>query len=162
MSLPLLRVGLVAILLLSLAALPRLLLGPLVSIAPAGAPPIGSPVNEMPQAALADSLIENVIGHTPFRVRRRPAQSAFAPNRAPDPAASVTPSVPKPALVLTGIVWEREPAAVIEGLPGSNGPRVVRARERVGQLRVRRIEREQVLITGLDTMWTLRVREPWK
>jgi hypothetical protein len=64
--------------------------------------------------------------------------------------------------VLTGIVWEREPAAVIEGLPGSNGPRVVRARETVGPLRVRRIEREQVLITGLDTMWTLRVREPWK
>jgi hypothetical protein len=32
----------------------------------------------------------------------------------------------------------------------------------VGPLRVRRIERERVVIAGLDTVWTLTVREPWR
>jgi hypothetical protein len=52
--------------------------------------------------------------------------------------------------------------AVLEGLPGIQGPRVLQLGERVGGLTVRRIKGDVVTVTGLDTTWTLRVKEPWK
>jgi hypothetical protein len=60
-----------------------------------------------------------------------------------------------------GIVWGREPAAVIEGLPGVEGPRVVRRGDNVGALRVRDIVQDRVIVVGLDTTWTLKLRVPW-
>jgi hypothetical protein len=85
-----------------------------------------------------------------------------------DPAGIVSasappaPSAPKPVLVLSGIVWGPEPTAVLEGIPGVEGARVVRRLDRVGALAVRSIQRDRVIVTGLDTTWTLQVKEPWK
>ena len=66
--------------------------------------------------------------------------------------------------MLVGIVWDggADPAAVIEGLPGIEGSRVVRVGEEYGGVRVRRVERALVVLAGLDTVWTLTVREPWQ
>ena len=86
---------------------------------------------------------------------------AYDPVRLAEPAA---PATPKPALTLVGIVWDggRDPSALIEGLPSTDGPRAVGRGDVIGGLRVRAIKTDQVVIIGLDTTWVLGVREPWK
>ena len=108
-----------------------------------------------------DSLVHMIVARDPFRVARRPSNSIYDPIRLAQPA---TPPTPKPALTLVGIVWDsgRDPTALIEGLPGVDGPRPVRNGEMIGGLRVKTIKPDRVVITGLDTTWTLTVREPWR
>jgi hypothetical protein len=106
-----------------------------------------------------DSLVRLVVQRTPFRASRRPAPVAFDPN---PPAAPTVQTGPKPLLTLSGIVWGADPTAVIQGVPGIEGSKVVRRGDVVGGIRVSRIEREHVWLTGLDTAWTLAVRVPWK
>ncbi|HLZ07598.1 MAG TPA: hypothetical protein VKT80_03355, partial [Chloroflexota bacterium] len=55
-----------------------------------------------------------------------------------------------------------DPSAVIEGFPGVDGPRVVRSGDVVAGLQVKQITKDRILIVGMDTTWTLGVREPWK
>lgn len=107
----------------------------------------------------AESIGRVVVGRDPFRATRRPAPTAYNPIAVATPEA---PPAPKPVLTLTGIVWGELPEAVLEGLPGTNGPRVVRQGETLAGLRIRAIERSRVIVAGLDTVWTLTVREPWK
>ena len=95
-----------------------------------------------------------------FRVDRRPAALAYDPARAgAQPAA---PGPPKPSLTLVGLVAGHNATAVLEGLPGIEGSRVVRVGDVVSGLRVTRIEQDRVVIVGMDTTWVLKVREPWK
>jgi len=111
-------------------------------------------------APRADSVAAGLVARDPFRIARRPASMAYDLAHAALPPGPVPP---KPALVLTGIVWDPQgnASAVLDGLPGAGGPRVVRPGDSIGALRVRRIERERVVVAGLDTIWTLTVREPW-
>lgn len=95
---------------------------------------------------------------TPFRASREVPTVRFG--EVPLPPAAPVP--PKPLLVLNGIVWGSVPAAVLEGIPGREGQVVLRLGESDGVFRVYRIERGTVVVTGLDTTWTLQVREPWK
>ena len=108
-----------------------------------------------------DSLAAVLVARDPFRVMRRPSNVVYDPVRLAQPA---TPPPPKPVLALVGIVWDngRDPTALVEGLPGVDGPRPVRHGETIAGLRVKAIKPDRVLITGLDTTWTLTVREPWK
>ncbi len=108
-----------------------------------------------------DSLAATLVARDPFRVTRRPSNVVYDPVRLAQPA---TPPAPKPALVLVGIVWDsgRDPTALVEGLPGADGPRPVRSGETIAGLRVKTIKPDRVVITGLDTTWTLTVREPWR
>ncbi len=115
--------------------------------------------NDSMLAAPLDSLASYVVAHDPFRMSRSPASVPYS-SVAIDPGY-VAPSPPKPHLVLTGIVWGSQPSAVIEGLPGIEGPRLVGAKEVVGAIRVRRITREDVTLEGMDTTWVLKVRNPW-
>ncbi len=107
----------------------------------------------------AESLGGIVVTQDVFRSDRRPADAVYDPARGASPPATAPI---KPALILTGIVWGPLREAVIEGLPGTDGPRVVRASDVVAGLTVKRIEAGQVVITGMDTTWTLKVREPWR
>jgi hypothetical protein len=111
--------------------------------------------------ALGDSFVHAVVAHDPFRLGRRPGPIVYDPLQLTQPAA---PPPPRPVLVLSGIVWDggASPTALVEGLPGADASRAVRAGETVGGLRVKRIERDRVVIAGLDTTWVLTVREPWK
>jgi hypothetical protein len=108
-----------------------------------------------------DSLAAVLVARDAFRVARRPASVVYDPTLVAQPS---TPPPPKPALVLVGIVWDggHDPAALVEGLPGTDGPRPVRRGETVGGLHVMRIVQNRVVITGLDTTWNLTVREPWR
>lgn len=97
----------------------------------------------------------------PFRRDRRLSAVEYDARRALI-AASAPPSAPKPQLVLRGLVGGSDPAAIVEGLPGTDGPRVVRAGERMGELTVRRIAAARVVISGMDTTWSLELpkRDP--
>lgn len=110
------------------------------------------------RGAMADSLVRATVARAPFRAGRRPSDVPYDPS-APRPGDSVAPSVPKPALVLTGIVWGAEPAAIVEGLPGTAAARVIRRGDVIGPLAIARITRDSVMVTGMDTTWTLSVRE---
>jgi len=94
-----------------------------------------------------------------FRSARRPSPIVYDLQRAAAPVEINQP--PKPAMALVGIVAGPEPTAVIEGFPGIEGGRVVRAGDVVSGLRVKRIDGDRVVIVGMDTTWVLKVREPW-
>jgi len=66
-----------------------------------------------------------LIAHDPFRARRAPAPVAYDPVALA--AGPPLRRLPKPVLTFDGeIAWGAEPEAVIEGLPSTDGPRVVR------------------------------------
>lgn len=93
----------------------------------------------------------------PFRRSRVPARMRFDPRRDDPVFAASQPQAPRPVLVLRGIVMGTEPAAVVDGLPGTEGGRAVRMGDRFGDLTVKRIERGEIVIRGSDTTWTLRL-----
>ena len=139
----------------------RLVAAPLVRVdipqraaspAQIAAPPVGTH---------PDSLAAALVARDPLRVTRRPSNVVYDPLRLAQPA---TPPASKPALTLVRIVWDsgRDPTALVEGLPGVDGPRPVRSGETIAGLRVKTIKPDRVVITGLDTTWTLTVREPWR
>lgn len=97
-----------------------------------------------------------------FRADRRAPSAAYDPEKAELPDTPPVPRMPIPALAISGIVWGMEPAAVVEGVPGVEGSVVLRRGESAAGLRVVRIDRERVVIRGMDTTWRLVVREPWK
>jgi hypothetical protein len=107
----------------------------------------------------AESLSMAIVGRDVFRRGRLPATLAYDPNRS---LVSPGTASPKPQLQLVGLTSGAQPSAVIEGFPGVEGSRVVRAGDQVGVLRVIAIKSDVVTIVGLDTTWILRVREPWK
>ncbi len=139
----------------------RLVAAPLVRVvlpARVGVPPAATV--RVP-AVRSDSLAGALVGRNPFRLTRRPAT---VPYDAARPAQPAMPPAPKPVLTLVGVVWDkgRDPSALIDGLPGVDGPRPVRRGDVIGGLRVKGINPDRVVISGLDTTWTLMVKEPWK
>jgi hypothetical protein len=95
-----------------------------------------------------------------FRSARRAAAIGYDPQRAAVPAEGN--QVPKAALTLVGLVAGAEPTAIIEGFPGVEGSRVVRPGDQVSGIKVLAIMRDRVRLAGMDTVWVLQVREPWK
>ena len=138
----------------------RLMAWPLVHVtlppSAAVAPGLTNGVRRVP----IDSLVSVIVLHDPFRFTHRPAAVAYDPLRLAEQLAA---PAPKPVLQLSGIVWEggRDPTAVLEGLPGFEGVRVVRVDDLVGGLRIRSIASDAVRIVGMDTTWVLKLRAPW-
>ena len=108
---------------------------------------------------IAAESVGMVVSRDPFRIGRRPLLPAYDPQRV---AQQLAPPAPRPTLVLVGVVNGREPSAVIEGLPGIEGSRVVRVGDVVAGLQVKKITSGRVVIAGMDTTWVLEVREPCK
>jgi len=106
-----------------------------------------------------DSLVAVAARRDLFRPERRPSSVAYDPARL---VVAEAPPAPKPALALVGIVGGAGGSAVIEGFPGVEGWRVVYGGDVVAGLRVRAIGRDSIVIVGMDTVWVLRIREPWK
>lgn len=132
-------------------------------IAPATAPAVPRrppPLPAVPRPYSSDSLARAAAARDVFRAARRPAAIAYDPQRAAAPVEAKQP--PKPVLALIGLVGGDKATAVIEGLPGIEGARVVRVGDVVSGIRVMRIGADHVRLVGMDTVWVLRVREPWK
>jgi hypothetical protein len=144
-----------------LALVVRLVASPLLGIAPLPRvdPPI--PAEASHPHVPSDSLVMAVVAHDPFRLAHRPSVTMYDPARLAQPS---TPPAPKPSLSLVGIAWDdgHDPTALVDGLPGIDGPRPLRRGETVAGLRVKAIRADRVVIIGLDTTWTLTVREPWR
>jgi hypothetical protein len=153
--------SLVTVGLIGLALGVRLVASPLVRVVVPPRVGAAATAGAVLRAVRPDSLVAALIGKDPFRVARRPAAVLYDPVRLVQPA---TPPAPKPMLVLAGIVWDNgnDPTALVEGFPGTDGPRPVREGETIAGLRVRTIKQDRVVIAGLDTTWTLTVREPWR
>jgi hypothetical protein len=94
----------------------------------------------------------------PFRLDRRAAQVPYDASRRVEAA----PPPVRPTITVSGILWSSRPVAILEGLPGIEGPRLVQAGDRFGPLEVRSIRPRRVVVRGADTTWTLSVREPWQ
>jgi len=124
--------------------------GPLLGIGPA--PDASTSASVSP-----DSLARAIAVHDPFRAARAPASVRFDPE-AGAPGAPPPFVAPRPTFTLAGIMMGAEPTALVDGLPGTEGTRVLRVGERVGDYVMRAIERDRVVIAGRDTTWTLRVR----
>lgn len=102
----------------------------------------------------------------PFRLDRHPSPVAFS--AAPDAVNGMAmmpppppPSPPKPQLSISGIVgppW----TAVLEGVPGRDAPVAVRTGDRVGELTVRRVGPDGVVVAGMDTTWRLSLKRTWQ
>jgi hypothetical protein len=139
----------------------RLVGWPLLQVNLPASTPLGPTVTRVPQQLPIDSLAAATAVRDPFRFTHRPAAVAYDPLRSAEPTA---PPAPKPVLQLAGIVWEggRDPTALIEGFPGTEGVRVVKVGDLVAGLHVQRIAHDYVRIEGLDTTWVLKVRESWR
>ncbi|HEY0025322.1 MAG TPA: hypothetical protein VGB24_20710 [Longimicrobium sp.] len=131
----------------------------------AGAP--GDPPRPAPGRLAAAA--RSVAAANPFRLDRVPAPVGYSRPLAgpmgmgtmPPPPTYTPPPPPRPALAVTGIVgppWQ----ALLEGVPGREGAVAVRAGTVLGDLRVRSVTRDRVVVAGADTSWTLSVRKPWQ
>jgi len=102
----------------------------------------------------------------PFRLDRHPSPVAFSAR--PDAVGGMAmmppppPAVPpRPQLSVSGIVgppW----AALLEGVPGRDGPVMVRTGDQVDALRIRRVDRDGVTVVGMDTTWRLPLKRTWQ
>lgn len=137
---------------------------PVTSVAP---PTISGAVALTPSVT-AESLRQatrRIGAHDPFRLDRAPAAIAYDPAREGMPPPPPPPPVPpKPALALAGVVgppWE----AMLDGVPGRQGAVVVRPGDTLsnpmGELRIRRITRDTLIVQGMDTTWKLTLRRAW-
>lgn len=116
---------------------------------------------EQPAAAMGDvdAAAQTLISMDPFRAGRRPSPIAYSPTieGAPPP----TQGTPRPSLGVSGIIGGPPWSAVLEGVPGREGGTVVRSGDTLSGLTVRSVDRERVVISGMDTTWRLIVRRPW-
>jgi len=126
------------------------------SVAQAPAPPrnTAAPIVSRRLAITEGQILEIIEGDL-FRSDRHAAASDRGPvAQSPVPGK---PVLPRPSLVLRGIVGGPPWDAIVEGIPNHDGAYVVRAGETVGALNVRSVRRDGVIIRGMDTTWTLRL-----
>jgi len=115
-----------------------------------------------PQAYPADSLAAVVQAGDVFRLGHRPAPVRYDPAPQSVPAPSPTPTAARPALLLAGVLLGGEPAAVIEGLPGTDGARVLHVGQVVAHYLLREVSADRAVIVGPDTVWVLTLRRQFR
>lgn len=108
-----------------------------------------------------DSVAHLAITMAPFRLDRRPPVATYDPDRV-DPAVGAPVVPPKPVLVLVGVIEGPHPAALVDGIPGREGSTLIALGSTVAGLTLRRVIGARAVISGLDTNWSLTVRNPWR
>ncbi len=102
-----------------------------------------------------------IVGNDPFRLSREPAPTPFEPGKANAALPPAAPSAPRASFILRGVVGGPPWEALVEGFPARPGPLLVRQGERIGDLYVRLIKRDTVVIGATDTTWRLGVSRGW-
>lgn len=101
------------------------------------------------------------IAGDPFRLDREPASIAFDPTRpATQSAAPAAP--PKPTLAVRAVVGGPPWEALVDGIPGRSGSSRVRAGDRIAELIFVTINKDLVIVQGMDTTWRLGVARSWQ
>jgi len=159
--LKLIRIALVMMTLTVIAAAVRVAItGSSPAVAFADVP--SSPAGVRVEPARPDSIARLIATRNPFRLGRAPSSVPFDPRASLPGAPPMPPPVPRPPLTLAGLLLGPPHAALIEGLPGSDGARLMRAGERVGDYVLRSIATDHVVVAGRDTTWTLRLRNRYQ
>ena len=119
-----------------------------------------------PSARTGQSLrdaAQEVADADPFRLSRQASQVGFAARAdvAPKPA-TVSPEVRRPTLVLRGIAGGPPWEALLDGLPSRDGTVLVRAGDKIGDVRIVGISKDTVIIRGMDTTWRLALGRTWR
>ena len=117
------------------------------------------PIPEVAQRAgphEADSIADLLLSAGriwPFRPSRSSAERSL-----PEGALEQS-SLERPTLMLSGLILADPPGAIITGIPGGSGSTVLRPGEAAGGVRLRSVVGSSAVLTGMDTTWTLRLRE---
>jgi hypothetical protein len=92
-----------------------------------------------------------------FRVERQP------PARVP-PVQTVIPQLtnPVPRPVVTGLIGGPPWSAVVEGIAGVEGATVLQVGQSIGDITLRAIRRDTIILRGKDSTWKLTVRNSWQ
>jgi hypothetical protein len=132
-----------------------------LSAAAAAVGPGPVPAPPLPSATLSTAA-RLVAAGDPFRLDRVPAPIAAGPALVPGvPPPPPPPPKFRPPLAVSGIVgppWQ----AMLDGVPDRPTTVLVRPGDVLGQLRVRSIDPNLVVVQGPDTTWRLTVRKPWQ
>jgi hypothetical protein len=104
------------------------------------------------------AAVDSVVSRDPFRITRRPAPVAFGTQVSP--SAPVPPQPERPRLRLAGIIGGPPWEAILEGFPSRAGGIVVRGGDLVGDVRIRRITRDTVVVEASDSTWKLTLQRP--
>lgn len=150
------RVVLAAGTLLGMALIVRLWAAPVIPVPAFLVLPTTTPRAARAGRANVDSLSRAIAVRNPFRLDRRVAEAPFDPLRA-EGAPPAPPRPTRPNLVLTGVMLGGQPAALIEGLPGGEGSRLVNVGERYGDYLLREVTVDHAVVVSRDTTWVLRV-----
>lgn len=108
-----------------------------------------------------DSLSLLATARNPFRLTRAPAPVVFDPV-AQSLGGPPTPRPPRPLPILAGLLLGPSPGALIDGIPGTEGTRLLRIGESAGAFRVRMITPDSVVLEGADTTWSLKLRRTFQ
>jgi hypothetical protein len=124
--------------------------------------PSPAPIRAEGRVPMPAESLARLVRHDPFRLEREPAPIAYDPARGQE-VREPTPGPVRPELTLAGMVHggNLNSSALIEGLPNTDGPRLLQIGDTSGGIEVRRIDLDQVVLVGYDTVWTLRMRHPW-
>lgn len=123
--------------------------------------PTSAPALVLDKAVAVDSIATDVIQRDPFRLSRRPSQVPFiADTLVAAVSAEAKPAAP--ALLLAGIVGGPPWAAIIEGVPGREGPVVVYRGDTLAGLRVRDVRSDRAVVSSVDTTWVLTIKRTWQ
>lgn len=105
--------------------------------------------------AVPESVVASAIRQAGFRSAR--TLSAVRRSSPSSDGAMADPSKPLPRLV--GLVLGHPSTALITGVPGEAGTRILTQGDTAGGLRIRSISPHRVIVAGFDTAWTLRPPE---
>ena len=114
--------------------------------------PVGNPSASLPSSWVRPSS-ETLLRVNPFRLDRRFESEPGRTLAIADSSRPAAPIAPR----LTGVVWAAVPLAVVEGLPGAEGPVVVREGDRVLGVTVGRVARGGVTLVAGAVTWRLTI-----
>lgn len=109
-----------------------------------------------PEDTLVDAFAAIRNGNL-FRAERAPADSA----RVAPAMAAMPQGMPRPQLVLRGLVGGPPWSAIVDGIPGTEGGTVLRVGQSIGGITLRAARRDTINLQGKDTAWTLTIRRAW-
>lgn len=110
------------------------------------------------RAPLPDSAAEALIRRDPFRADRLPSRVRFGMDAEPESAPPARENRTPPPLVISGVVMSAASwAALVEGLPGVEGTKLLNQGEQFGRYRLTYVTASYVVVADPDTSWTLKV-----
>ncbi len=133
-----------------------LLVSPLAAAPAARVSGTGAAPAEVPISVNGDSVASRIAARNPFRAHRTPAAARYTADFAAGAPQPVRPA--QPAVTLAGIVLGAEPAALLDGLPGVEGTRVLHLGETVGGYTLRSLTTDRAVVVARDTTLILTMR----